>query len=245
MKEYRVACLVPCYKRLEYTKRCIETLEKNTKRRFTAFYVFDDGSNDGTAEFLENYKWRNLGTYFHFPLEGNIGLRNILITFIQYVHDLEKTYGYDIMGVIGNDCLVPKNWLNDILDVFDKSDVQVLSPNVFPSNAAYRYGKKVEGLPYMPSKIVGGLWFMYVNLTKGMEFQRHDVRGIKGAFNILKQIIIEKDPKIGWLPDVVVQDLGHWSGMHPEYIKSEEHMQYYQEIGRNTDMKKLFWYPLF
>ena len=237
-REYlQIAILCPAYRRPEYTARCIKALEEAQEYPYAKFFLVDDGSGDGTEDLLRKANL-NKEVIIH---SENQGLRNILINFIEWA----KLKNFDFMGVIGNDCLVPKNWLNDILDVFEKSDVQVLSPNVFPSNAAYRYGKKVDGLPYMPSQIVGGLWFMYVDLVKDLEFVRHGVKGIRGAFNILKQIIIEKEPKIGWLPDVVVQDLGHWSGMHPEYIKSKEHMEYYQEIGRNTDMKKLFWYPLF
>lgn len=237
-RDLKIAVLVPCYKRPEYTAKCIQALEEAQEYNSgTQFFLVDDGSEDNTEDILRKANL-NKEVIIHYE---NKGLRNILIDFIEWA----KLNNFDIMGVIGNDCLVPKNWLNDIIDVFDKTDVQILSPNVFPSNAAYRYGKKVEGLPYMPSQIVGGLWFMYVDLVKGMEFIRYDVKGIKAAFNILKQILIEKDPKVGWLPDVMVQDLGHWSGMHPGYIKSKEHLQYYEEIGRNTDMKKLFWYPLF
>ncbi len=236
-EDLKTAILVPCYKRPEYTAKCIKALEEAQEYPNVTFFLVDDGSEDTTADILR---------HANFPKEVivhsvNKGLRNTLIDYIEWARGND----FDIMGVVGNDCLMPKNWLNNLLMIFEKSDVQVLSPNVFPSNAAYRYGKKVEGLPYMPSQIVGGLWFMYVDLVKGMEFVRHDVGGIKAAFNILKQILIEKDPKVGWADEITVQDLGHWSGMHPEYIKSEEHMKYYQEIGRNTDMKKLFWYPLF
>jgi len=237
IKDLKIAILVPSYKRQEYTLKCIKALEEAQEYPNVTFFLVDDGSEDGTEDILRHANL-NREVTIHYK---NMGLRNVLIDFIEWA----KLKDFDIMGVIGNDCIVPKNWLNDLLSIFKESDVQVLSPNVFPSNAAYRYGRKVEGLPYLPSQIVGGLWFMYVDLVKEIDFTKHDVRGIKGAFNILRQIIIEKDPKIGWLPNVVVQDLGHWSGMHPEYIKSKEHLQYYEEIGRNTDMKKLFWYPLF
>jgi glycosyltransferase involved in cell wall biosynthesis len=235
--DLKICVLIPCFRRPEYTAKCIKALEEAQEYPNTVFFLVDDGSEDGTEDILRHANL-NREVIIHY---GNMGLRNILIDFIEWA----RLKDFDFMGVVGNDCLMPKNWLNDLLSIFEKSDVQVLSPNVFPSNAAYRYGQKVEGLPYMPSQIVGGLWFMYVDLVKGLEFVRHGVKGIKGAFNILKQILIEREPKVGWASEIMVQDLGHWSGMHPEYIKSEEHLQYYQEIGRNTDMKKLFWYPLF
>jgi len=218
---------VPCYKRPEYAVKCIKALEEAQEYKNTHFVLIDDGSNDGTDKILNGSKLPNKTIGIH---KENKGLRNTLIEFIAWA----KFKDFDIMGVIGNDCLVPKNWLNDLLDIFEKSDVEILSPNVFPSNAAFKHGKE-QGLPYMPSKIVGGLWFMYMDLVKDIVFKRHDIKGITGAFNILKQILIEKDPKVGWASKVVVQDIGHWSGLHSQHIKSQKHFDYYQEVGRGVD----------
>jgi hypothetical protein len=120
-----------------------------------------------------------------------------------------------------------------MLRMFDSTDSDILSPNVMPSNASYRYGKPDASNPDIrPSKTVGGLWMMKRAMIDGIEFNHHDVVGIKGAFNILYQIAIEKEAKVAWLTNVTVQDIGHWSGMHPENIKSAEHLEYYKEIGR-------------
>ena len=45
--------LVPCYKRPEYTKMCLEALEKNTKYHNVTFYLVDDGSQDDTLKYFE------------------------------------------------------------------------------------------------------------------------------------------------------------------------------------------------
>jgi glycosyltransferase involved in cell wall biosynthesis len=223
-----VAVFVPAYKRPEYTLQCIKALEEAQSYEGVTFYLWDDGSNDQTKEIFDNAKLPKIVI----STKDNQGLRKVLSCFVT---DPGQIGVYDIIGVIGNDCLVPKNWLNDLLDIFEKSDVQILSPNVYPSNAAYTYGKENKNLPYMPSKIVGGLWFMYTDLVKGMTFEDYDLRGIMGAFNILKQIIIEKDPIVGWAGNVVVQDVGHWSGKHQDFIRSPEHLEYYAEVGRKVE----------
>ena len=103
----------------------------------------------------------------------------------------------------------------------ENSDADILSPNVLPSNAAFKIGSDPEnGEPYRPSQYVGGLWFMKKNLIKDIFFEIHDLLGITGAWSLLDQIIIEKDPKIGWLSAVTCQDMGHWSGRHPDHIKT-------------------------
>lgn len=225
-EDLKIAILCPAYRRPEYTQKCIEALEKAQEYKNIDFYLLDDGSEDDTTGILKQSKLPNAMRVVH---TKNIGLRNSLITFIEWVKD----NNFDMMGVIGNDCLVPKNWLNDMLDVFEKTNVEILSPNVFPSNAAFVHGQEdTLNLGYRPSKIVGGLWFMPVELVKDIEFEKHEVKGIMGAFNILQQIVIEKEPRVGWASDIVVQDMGHWSGRHPLHIKSKEHSDYYQEVGR-------------
>lgn len=216
--------LVPAYHRPEYTFKCIQALEQAQEYKNVDFLLVDDGSLDST-DIIFNKSTLSKEVVVN-PV--NKGLRSVLIDFIS------KAKEYDIMGVIGNDCVVPKNWLNDLIDIFAKTDVQILSPNVYPSNAAFKYGKEA-GLPYMPSDIVGGLWFMYTDLIKDMTFEKHEVSGITGAFNVLKQVLIEKSPKVGWASKVAVQDIGHWSGRHPEHIKSQSHLDYYQEVGRKVD----------
>jgi len=223
----KIAIALPAYKRPEYTTKCIKALEEAQAYKNTYFYMVDDGSGDSTKDILLGSKLPNKNILIK---ETNDGLRNTLIDFIRWVIEND----FDMMGVMGNDCAVPKDWLKSMLRVFEISDVGILSPNVYPSNAAYTFGVTDDNLPYRPSKMVGGLWFMSTALVKGIRFERHTVRGIKGAFNILKQIIIENDPKVGWLGDVVVQDIGHWSGEHPDHIRTQEHADYYQEVGRGV-----------
>jgi len=197
-KNLKVSVLVPCYKRSEYTNKCIKAL------------------NHGKGEV----------EYEIFQHNGESGLRQAIIEFIDNHRD------YDFLAKMDNDCVVPIGWMDQIIDIFDKSDVDILSPNVFPSDAANVYGKKVPGLIYMPASFVGGLWIMKGELIRDMEFVNYDVNGIRGAIALLRQIKNEKNPIIGWTKEVLIQDIGHWSGNHPDHIKSEEHQNYSFEVGR-------------
>lgn len=202
----RVAVFMAYYKRPEYTEKAVKAIEDAQEYTNVDFFFVEDDN-------------------------PNIGLRNRIIDFFDFIKDKE----YDIICKTDNDCCVPKNWLNDILKVFSETDVDILSPNVMPSNAAFSYGKKVPGLPYMPAEIVGGLWCMRTKLLDNIYFERHDTGGLVGAIPILRQIVTEKEPKIGWLPDVIVQDIGHWSGAHTEHIKSKDHEFYSKEVGRQIN----------
>lgn len=219
--------MIPAYKRPEYTKKCILSICEAQNYDNTDFYMVDDGSKDGTSQIFEA---SGLPGYI-VEHDENIGLRAAVIDFF----DFAKTRDYDILGKMDSDCKVPPNWLRDILYVFENDrSVDVLSPNVLPSDAARKLGRSQPGKLFWDAPYVGGLWFMKSSLIEGIDFEDVDVRGIKGAFNLFDQINTEKEPVVGWLPDVEVQDMGHWSGLHPEHIKTGEHVMYYNEVGRKT-----------
>lgn len=228
MSDLKVVILVPAYKRPEYTKKCIEAFNNMVIPCHVEFWLWDDGSCDGTKEIFETLKHEKtiLST------TENYGLRYVISCWLHDPCQIRKSI--DIIAKMDNDSIVPPDYLVTMLNKFLTTDADILSPNVYPSNAAYTHGNEDMGLGYRPSHIVGGLWMMKREMVDGLEFDRHDVVGIKGAFNLLYQIIIEKEPKIGWVPEVVVQDIGHWSGAHPEHIKSTEHAEYYNEIGRSV-----------
>jgi len=219
----KVAVIVPCFKRPEYTAKCIKSLEEAQEYKDTFFYLVDDNSQDGTSEILEKSKftWKEV-----VKNPQTKGLRNVIIPFFK----LAKDFKYIVK--VDNDCVVPKNWLADVVGVLDSFPVDIVSPNVYPSDAAHTYGKFEEGLPYRPAKIVGGLWAMRSSLVEDIYFEEFSINGIKGATHLLNQIILEKEPKVGWLTNVTFQDLGHWSGLHPEHIKSPEHHEYSVNVGR-------------
>lgn len=194
------------YLRPEYTERCIKAINESQEYNNVDFYIVED-TNPTT------------------------GLRNRIMDFFDSIKDKN----YDFIAKMDNDCLVPKNWLNNMLAVFAKTDADILSPNVMPSNAAFTYGKAdTKGKGYRPSEIVGGLWFMKYSIIKDIYFERHELKGLMGAVPLLRQIVTEKEPNIGWVPEVIVQDVGHWSGIHEEHIRSKEHFEYSKEVGRSV-----------
>lgn len=221
----KTAVIIPCFKRPEYTNHCINAMERAQVYRDVDFFLVDDCSNDSTYEILQTANLPIKRLIRHSEPQG---LRNIIIDFFNAVKD----QGYVYLAKMDNDCLVPENWLNQLIDVLEKTEMDIVSPNVLPSNAAFELGK--DGELVRPSDHVGGLWCMKTTLIESMTFEKYAPNGITGAFNILKQIIAENDAKCGWVPSVTVQDVGHWSGYHPLHIKSKEHEEYSAVIGRGV-----------
>lgn len=228
----KTAVIIPCYKRPEYTKICLEAVEQAQEYKDVVFYLYDDGSDDGTAEVLGSSRLNSIVTI----RKENSGLRNTIIDFFEEIKDKDFKY----ITKIDNDCLVPKNWLNDLTEIFEEAGCDVLSPNVSETNAAHKYGSlNLREGKFIPSKFVGGLWFMRIDLIDDIFFEKIDERkGIRAAFNIINQIVAEKDPKIGWTDAVTYDDVGFWSGSHPSHLKTQEHANYSKQIGR-----RIAWTP--
>lgn len=226
----RIAVLVPCYKRPEYTRMCIDALEDAQHYENTTFFLVDDGSEDETESILVKAKLPSV-VVINKP---SIGLRATILKFFEFVKDGK----FDYISKVDNDCLVSLSWLRNLIDILKLSGSDIISPNVMPSNAAYTYGKEIdETLPYLISDIVGGLWTMRADLIEDIYFEPLNVKGIKGAWPLLNQILIEKLAKCIWAKKVTFEDMGHWSGLNQKHIKSDDHADYSEEIGRKIPWK--------
>lgn len=234
LKDLETAILMPCYKRPEYTSKALKALFDSFYLGKTSIYIWLDGANywdhKEALEIIDNAKTHRPDLDINLRIETeNIGLRMVIIKFFKEVKG-----NFDLLAKMDNDCIVPKDWMVKIISSFQGTDLDMLSPNVYPSNAAMKYGEDdVSKKGYRPTKLIGGLWAMKARLIDNQIFEEIDIQGIKGAIPILKQICVDEKPVIGWLPELVVQDIGHWSGEHPDNIKSVDHELYYREIGRN------------
>ena len=217
---------IPTYKRPEYLKACLEHMEKAQEYSSgVKFFIINDGSpDDGTKEILEGCKLNKV-IINH---EENQGLRNTTIDFL----DIAVKERPDFICKVDNDFMVPKNWLNNLFEVFNTTDVDVLSPDYAPSHPAYTVATgDIENKGYRPSPTVG-MWLMRTSILDDMVFDRTSLSGIRGSIYIMYQIVAEKEPNIGFTTKVVGNNYGHWSGNHKKTIKTKEYKDYYKEVGR-------------
>lgn len=206
MSKPKVAFFISHYKRPEYVAMTLKSLEESQEYENVHFYIVEDDN-------------------------PNLGLRQRIINFFDEV----RGQGYDYLIKMDGDCLVPNNYINDMVAKMQSTDADMLSPNVMPSNAAMNFGKDdLDNKGYRPSDIIGGLWCMKASLIEDMYFESHPTNGLTGAISLLKQICVEKEPKIGWVTEIVVEDVGHWSGRHEKHIKTKDHEMYSKEVGRQV-----------
>lgn len=200
----KIAFFLSHFKRPEYLEYALKSLEQYTEKDNIHFYIVEDDN-------------------------PNTGLRNRIIDFFEAIKDKD----YDILIKGDADCIFPPNYIHDMARKLIETGADILSPNVTPSNAAFTQGTDdVNKKGYRPTEVIGGLWCMKASLIKDMFFERVGTIGLTGAVTILKQIAIEKDPVMGWLTDITVDDVGHWAGKHPLHIKTKDHEFYSKTVGR-------------
>lgn len=231
INELKIAVLIPCFCRHEYTAMCLESAKRAQEYNNTTFYLVDDGSSDGiTYELISNIDLPKVMVKH----EENLGLRATILEYFKWARENK----IDIIGIIGNDSLLYHGWLDKIISTITTTDLDIVSPNYLPSNPAFTQGKEdVHRKGYREAVNIVGLWFMDRRLTDNIQFDDLDVFGIRGSISIMNQIKIEKDPKIGWIPDALLEDAGHWSGESKYHIKSKEHEEYSKYVGRSINWK--------
>jgi GT2 family glycosyltransferase len=118
----KVAIYTLTKNRIELTKQTIESLEKNTHMPFD-HYIIDQGSTDGTLEWLKNYKYKDANLYV-FPLTKNLGINaGDCFALEQIGRD------YDVIIKLDNDALIMTDgWLQKCLLVLRKK--LIISPYV-------------------------------------------------------------------------------------------------------------------
>lgn len=134
-KPLRVAVYTLTMNRLEYTKRMALALDKLAGYVFD-WYVIDQGSTDGTAEWLKSLtrdytvaakdEWRMKLRYRLY--QENVGLAkgwNNIVSFVKAEGD------YDIIIKVDNDAeMMTDGWLAAMVEIFERNRKVILSPYV-------------------------------------------------------------------------------------------------------------------
>ncbi len=117
MEQTKVSIIILTWNGLDYTKKCMESLEESVTNKKCDVYVVDNGSIDETLEYLRGLDWinvienkENLGFVrgnniaINGITEGDIILLNndIIITQNNWIEELQKTaYKDERTGIVG------------------------------------------------------------------------------------------------------------------------------------------------
>lgn len=116
-----VPVLLVTYNRLEYSKRALESILKDPGMSVHVT-ICDNGSTDGTVEWLESLK---MDPVFGVVSKVNSGHNYGLAAVMNWFFDRYKEYPFVVK--VDNDTVLPDNWLRDLMDVMtDPNRVQKL-----------------------------------------------------------------------------------------------------------------------
>jgi glycosyltransferase involved in cell wall biosynthesis len=100
------------YNRLAYTKQALEALSNSYD---VIIYVIDNGSTDGTVEWLKSYQWRGPHSTRYNSI--NIGIAGAMNQFLL------GTKNYSVVGKVDNDTIVPLDWVIKMVPHIAKADI--------------------------------------------------------------------------------------------------------------------------
>ncbi len=139
-----VGIVIPSYNRRFFLEPCLESLTKQTFQRFEVIIV-DDGSTDGTIEFLAEFKKRhpdlNLRWFIH---EENLGAN------VARNRGVQEAKG-PFVAFLDSDCIPEAKWLHELIKEFVSDDVASVTGQVNslePKNIyqlAYKGSSRVNG----------------------------------------------------------------------------------------------------
>lgn len=123
----KIAVLTLTRDRLEYTRHCFETLRQNAGCDFD-HYVLDQGSTDGTEEWLtQEFQSGQLNGVRY--MGENVGIHRGLNWLLDFCIDVPDA-DYDVVVKFDNDCeLLQPHTLKDVADAVYVSDT-LLSPRI-------------------------------------------------------------------------------------------------------------------
>lgn len=158
-KRPRIAIYSLTRDRLLYTQACFQSLRQNAGMPFD-HYVWDNGSTDGTQEWLED-QWDGKAPPQHYKNNSdNLGISVASNNCLSYI--FAQRNDYDLIIKMDNDCYVrTPNILPQICDVMaEAGDRWILSPRVDGINRQPRRHRTVTiaGHPVGVTPIVGGLF---------------------------------------------------------------------------------------
>lgn len=104
------------WNRLEFTRLAFETLLANTDWTDASLTVWDDGSSDGTRQYLADAS-RGLGNFVRTNLGGPVAV------FSQFLRSTSGRWASEFVAKIDNDTLVPPGWLGECLPMMKQTDL--------------------------------------------------------------------------------------------------------------------------
>lgn len=136
-----IPVLIITYNRLEYSKKCIDALLKCDARESIYLVIIDNGSTDGTVEWLRSMFFGRQGDYYIKLNPLNIGIHG---AFNQF---LELTKHYYCVAKIDNDSVIPSDFFLKMLPHLEKVDLVQAKHKLIAASGVGTFDEWVSKMP--------------------------------------------------------------------------------------------------
>lgn len=241
---HRVAIFTLTMNRLDYTKRMLASLARTTKLAYDHF-IIDNGSTDGTREFLASGTAPVRRVVLN---EANLGISEGSNQALDLIGD-----GYDYIVKVDNDCeFVDEGWLEALIDVCEARNRKiVLSPRVEGLGPGLEGGHprsswtECAGRRLGLTTHVGGICALApAEVYRGYRFEPNPLHGVQDVlFSVYVRLNLGYE--MGYVEDVHVEHMDSTAGQlerHPDYweMRSRQKREFY---GESPLVTKLLWFP--
>ncbi len=223
------------WNRLRFTQKSFEALLENTNWDMVrSLYIYDDGSKDGTAQWLKQQVKRVPVLVNFFDIKMSSPVRTMNFYLDQAIADL--------FAKVDNDIVVPPGWLDMLFDVMnDHPEVELLGFEAgmsgLPPTDADPLVDMQEVRNYLPARHIGG-----VGLMRYESFMTRPRVRPNGRFGFTEWMH-RYQPICGWIqPDILVSDLSRipvepWVSLSNEYVQKG----WQRPWGKNDPLQSCYW----
>lgn len=211
-----MSLVFPAFNRLEYTRESWSALMAHTAwQEVSQFLVYDDGSTDGTREWLEVH-------LCDCPVRPEL-IRSQSLGPVGVTIDWIQRSTAPMLAKIDNDAIYPPDWLSIALGVMDRNPrLDMLGLEAFHPTAP---GLAPASYNYEQSYFVSGLGLYRRRVFEGPKNQLHVIVGKDGPYYGLEEHQYNR-PNIlrGWIkPSLPVFLLDRmliepWAGLSEYYV---------------------------
>lgn len=239
----KVAIYTLTWERLDYTRECLATLYETAEYEFD-HYIFDNGSKDGTVEYLKSLKPSQYckKVEVHYS-EDNKGISIASNTIVDRI----KEFDYQIVMKVDNDAYFKTSgWLKKMVEIWGKNNKLALScyieglvdnPGGAPRVAYGLIANEVVGITHH----LGGICH-FVDARGYSDFRWDEDSTLHGVQDLeFSKHLAKNKYQMGYLENYFVEHKDGTSGQHakyPEYFdrrKRIEMTKSYEEVKNETN----------
>src|SRR5208283_4057898 len=130
MNKMKFSVIVPTYNRIELLKKTLESLFRQNFKEYEVIVV-NDGSSDGTNEYLSRLSEGSRIKYVHHANSGLAATRQAGL----------QCAGGEYIAFTDDDCVVPSDWLRKIHDAFQQHHVSGIGGPTVTGNPSNPYSQ--------------------------------------------------------------------------------------------------------